>query len=107
MYKNIDKEKVLVLKDLVEYQSGQVISKTLVQNDLVSITVFSFDKNEEIATHKTAGDALVTILDGTAKIIIGDNSYILTSNQSIVMPKDIPHALFAEEKFKMILTVSY
>jgi quercetin dioxygenase-like cupin family protein len=58
--KNIQKAEVLALKDLVNYQPGQVVSKTLVQNDAVSITVFSFDKGEEISTHESGGDALVT-----------------------------------------------
>ncbi len=50
MYKNIEKKKVLELKNLVNYQKGQVVSKSLVQNELVSVTVFSFDKGEEIST---------------------------------------------------------
>ena len=64
MYRNIDKQKKLMLKDLVEYQDGQVVSKTLVQNDLVSMTVFSFDKGEEISSHSAGGDAMVTVLEG-------------------------------------------
>ena len=55
MYKNIEKQKVLQLKDLVEYQDGQVVSRTLVQNDYVSMTLFSFDKDEEISTHAAGG----------------------------------------------------
>lgn len=64
MYKNIEKSTKLELKDLVVYQEGQVVSKTLVQNDLVSMTVFSFDKGEEISTHAAGGDAMVTVLEG-------------------------------------------
>lgn len=60
MYKNIDKQTKLTLKELVEYQEGQVVSKTLVQNDYVSMTIFSFDKGEEISTHAAGGDAMVT-----------------------------------------------
>ena len=70
MYKNIDKQTKLNLKDLVEYQEGQVVSKTLVQNDYVSMTIFSFDKGEEISTHESGGDAFVTCLDGTGEITI-------------------------------------
>ena len=65
MYKNIEKQTKLQLKDLVEYQPGQVISKTLVQNEKVSMTIFSFDKGEEISTHAAGGDAMVTVLEGT------------------------------------------
>ena len=57
MYKNIEKKQVIDLKDLVEYQDGQVVSKTLVQNDYVSVTIFSFDKGEEISTHASGGEA--------------------------------------------------
>lgn len=64
MYKNIEKSTKLELKDLVVYQEGQVVSKTLVQNDLVSMTIFSFDKGEEISTHAAGGDAMVTVLEG-------------------------------------------
>lgn len=66
MYKNIEKRTKLELKDLVVYQEGQVVSKTLVQNDLVSMTIFSFDKGEEISTHAAGGDAMVTVLEGEA-----------------------------------------
>lgn len=61
MYKNINKKEILELKNIVEYQEGQVVSKTLVQNELVSVTVFSFDKGEEISTHAAGGDAMVTV----------------------------------------------
>jgi len=59
MYKNIDKRVKLGLKSLVDYQEGQVVSRTLVQNDLMSMTIFSFDKGEEISTHASGGDAMV------------------------------------------------
>lgn len=71
MYKNIEKQKILKLKEQVEYQKGRVISKTLVQNNTVSVTIFSFDKDEEISTHAAGGDALVTVLEGTGKFTIG------------------------------------
>ena len=62
--KNIAQSEVLTLKDEISYQKGQVVSKTLAQNDAVSITLFSFDKGEEISTHESGGDAFVTCLDG-------------------------------------------
>ena len=68
MYKNIKKTEKLQLKELVDYMPGQVISKTLVQNEKVSMTIFSFDKGEEISTHAAGGDAMVTVLEGTGKI---------------------------------------
>lgn len=107
MYKNIEKEKILELKNMVEYQEGQVVSKTLVQNELVSVTIFSFDKGEEISTHAAGGDAMVTVLEGKGKFTIGGKEHILEAGQTIIMPKDIPHSVFGEEKFKMILVVSF
>lgn len=107
MYKNIEKEKILELKNMVEYQEGQIVSKTLVQNELVSVTIFSFDKGEEISTHAAGGDAMVTVLEGKGKFTIGGKEYILEEGQTIIMPKDIPHSVFGEEKFKMLLVVSF
>ncbi|HOJ48525.1 MAG TPA: cupin domain-containing protein [Bacillota bacterium] len=105
--KNIEPETVLNLSDLVAYQPGQVVSRTLAQNKAVSITLFSFDKGEEISAHKSTGDALVCILDGTADITIGETKHRLIKGQSIVMPAGIPHALEAPEPFKMLLTVVF
>ncbi len=107
MYKNIDKQKSLKLKDLVDYQQGQVVSKTLVQNDCVSMTLFSFDKGEEISTHASGGDAMVTVLEGTGKFTVGGEVFILKEGETLIMPKGIPHAVYGEEPFKMQLTVSF
>lgn len=107
MYKNINKKEILELKNLVEYQDGQVISKTLVQNELVSVTVFSFDKGEEISTHASGGDAMVTVLDGKGRFTISGDVYYLEKGQTIIMPKDVPHAVYGEEQFKMLLVVSF
>ena len=107
MYKNIAKKEKLLLKDLVAYQEGQVVSKTLVQNDLVSVTVFSFDKDEEISTHASGGDAMVTVLEGRGRFTVGGEVFQLTEGETLVMPKDVPHAVYEQERFKMLLTVSF
>lgn len=107
MYKNIEKQVKLQLKDLVDYQEGQVVSKTLVQNDQVSMTIFSFDKGEEISTHAAGGDAMVTVLEGTGRFTVNGEIFILNAGETLIMPKDIPHAVYGEEKFKMQLVVSY
>ncbi|MCM1025462.1 MAG: cupin domain-containing protein [Roseburia sp.] len=107
MYKNIEKQVCLKLKDLVEYQKGQVVSKTLVQNDQVSMTIFSFDKGEEISTHAAGGDAMVTVLEGTGRFTVGGEVFLLKEGDTLIMPKDIPHAVYGEEAFKMQLVVSY
>ena len=107
MYKNIEKQEKLCLKDLVEYKEGQIVSKTLVQNQLVSMTLFSFDKGEEISTHAAGGDAMVTVLEGTGRFTVGGKVFILNAGETLIMPKDIPHAVSGEEKFKMQLVVSF
>lgn len=107
MYKNIEKQAKLKLNDLVEYQEGQVVSKTLVQNEYVSMTIFSFDKGEEISTHAAGGDAMVTVLEGTGRFTVGGEIFILKAGETLIMPKDIPHAVYGEERFKMQLVVSF
>ncbi|MDE6743807.1 MAG: cupin domain-containing protein [Lachnospiraceae bacterium] len=107
MYKNIEKQTKLQLKDQIEYQPGQVVSKTLVQNDKVSMTIFSFDKGEEISTHAAGGDAMVTVLEGNGRFTVGGEVFFLKEGETLIMPKDIPHAVYGEEKFKMQLIVSY
>ena len=105
--KNIDKARVMVLKDQVSYQEGQIVSKTLVQNEAVSITLFAFDKGEEISTHETGGDAFVTCLDGTGEITIDGVKYELHEGESIVMPAKHPHAVYGKEQYKMLLVVVF
>lgn len=105
--KNIDKARVMVLKDQVSYQEGQIVSKTLAQNEAVSITLFAFDKGEEISTHESGGDAFVTCLDGTGEITIDGVKYELHEGESIVMPAKHPHAVYGKEQYKMLLVVVF
>ena len=107
MYKNIEKKVKLQLAAQVDYQPGQVVSKTLVQNDKVSMTIFSFDKGEEISTHAAGGDAMVTVLEGKGRFTVADEVFFLEAGDTLIMPKDIPHAVYGEERFKMQLIVSY
>ena len=107
MYKNIEKQTKLSLAQQVDYQPGQVVSKTLVQNDAVSMTIFSFDKGEEISTHAAGGDAMVTVLEGKGRFTVADQVFYLDAGETLIMPKNIPHAVYGEEKFKMQLIISY
>lgn len=107
LLKNIELAKILRLEDEISYQRGQVVSKTLVQNKNVSLTLFSFDKGEEISTHSSDGDAMVTILDGTARLTVGDEEFVLSKGETIIMPNHVPHAVYGEEQFKMLLTVIF
>ena len=105
--KNLDKSTVLHLKEQIAYQPGQVVSRTLAQNEALSVTLFSFDKGEEISTHESSGDAFVTCLDGVGRITIDGVNYELREGDSIVMPARHPHAVFGQEQFKMLLVVVF
>lgn len=105
--KNIDYQTAVDMAQLVPYQPGQVVSRTLVQNKAVGITLFGFDKGEQISAHESKGDALVMVLDGTADITIGDKVYSVPAGQSIVMPAGVPHAVAAPEQSKMLLIVVF
>lgn len=106
-YKNIDKKAKLELRDQLIYQQGQVVSKTLIQNDAVSVTLFAFEKDEEISTHESGGDAMVTVLEGTGRFTIEGDAFILHEGETIIMPANKPHAVYGEERFKMLLTVVF
>lgn len=107
LIKNIEHKTVLTIKDEVSYQKGQIVSKTLAQNDHHSLTLFAFDKGEEISTHESGGDAMVVALDGVGRITIESTEYILNEGKTIVMPAKKPHAVFAKEQFKMLLIVMF
>ncbi len=77
------------------------------QNASVSMTIFSFDKGEEISTHASGGDAMVTVLEGKGRFTVGGEVFILEEGETLVMPKDVPHAVYGVERFKMQLVVSF
>ena len=105
--KNIEPEKVVNLGGLVQYMDGQVVSRTLAQNSAVSVTLFAFAKGEEIGTHDSEGDAMVTVLEGTGEFTVGGVKHQVKAGEALVMPAKIPHAVYAVEAFKMLLTVVF
>ena len=105
--KNMEHSAVLPLAGQVEYMPGQIVSKTLSQNKHHSLTLFAFEKDEEISSHDSTGDAMILVLDGTGRITIADEVYLVHSGEAIVMPANVPHAVYAEERFKMLLTVLF
>jgi quercetin dioxygenase-like cupin family protein len=107
LIKNIEFSKVIDFESLVQYQEGQVVSRTLSQGKNLSLTLFAFDSGEEISSHSSDGDALVYLLDGQAEIEIGEDTFTMRKGQTIVMPAGIPHALSAQERFKMLLIVVF
>ena len=105
--KNILHETVLSLADQVQVQPGQIVGKTLAQNEYVSITLFAFDKNEEISTHDSDGDAMVTVLEGNGLFVVDGKEHLVKKGETLVMPANKPHRVFAKEMFKMMLTVIF
>jgi quercetin dioxygenase-like cupin family protein len=91
--------------ELVAYQPGAVVSRELVKKKSGSVTVFAFDKDQSLSEHTAPFDALVQILDGTAEITIGGAPHQLGKDEMILMPANVPHALKAIERFKMMLVM--
>lgn len=90
---------------LVEYQEGSVVSKEIIKKETGTVTVFAFDKNEGLSEHTAPFDAMVQVIDGTLELTIDGELFTLTKGNMIIMPANIPHALHAKERFKMVLTM--
>ncbi|MFW9829998.1 MAG: cupin domain-containing protein, partial [Candidatus Thorarchaeota archaeon] len=86
-----------------DYQEGSVVSRTLIDKNEGTVTLFSFDKDQGLSEHTAPFDALVNVIDGKVKITISKKDYILNKGQMIIMPANEPHALKALERFKMML----
>ncbi len=89
----------------VEYSKGSVVSKTLVDKKAGTITLFSFDAGQGLSEHSAPYDAFIQVLDGEAEITIGGKPHLVKANEAILMPADVPHAVRAVKKFKMLLTM--
>lgn len=107
MIKNLEHEKVILLSEEVAALPGQIVSKTLAQNTALSVTLFSFAKGEEIATHESDGDAMVYVLEGEGYFTVGDRSYLVRAGETLVMPAKKPHSVSAKQNFKMFLLVVF
>ena len=106
MIDHLDKSEIFALTDAVEYQTGKIVSKTLVKNERGTVTLMSFDGAQELSTHAAPGDALLIALDGTLDLTIGNERFDIKAGDSIVMPGKIPHGLVIKDKFKMLLIVT-
>ncbi len=100
-----NKPEIQNLSSLVDYQNGSVVSKTLIKKSAGNVTLFAFDKGEGLSEHTAPFDAMVNILDGEAEIIISGEIYVVKKDEMIIMPADEPHALKANKRFKMMLTM--
>lgn len=96
---------VIDLKDIITVEEQQVSSLTLVQRPSLAMTLLSLDQGASIGGHSSPGDAMVHVLSGQTEITIGEDRYIVNAGKSIVMPANVPHALYALEAFQMLLVV--
>lgn len=103
--KNVNFATPTRLEEMIDYQKGKIISCTLAQIPQANVTLFSLYQGEGISSHTAAGDAMVLVLDGEAEVTIGEEVFTVKEGEAIFMPRDIPHALEAREKFKMLLVV--
>lgn len=99
------KNKVLITKDLIDYQQGSVVSREIIKKETGTVTIFAFDKGEGLSKHLAPFDAMVQIIDGMAEITIDETSHVLSEGEMIIMPANIPHALKALKPYKMVLTM--
>ncbi|MCK9593452.1 MAG: cupin domain-containing protein, partial [Methanoregula sp.] len=98
-------EQILNPKDLIVYQEGSVVSRMFVYKKSGTITLFAFDAGEGLSEHTAPYDAIATIIDGEAEISIEQAQFVLREGQMIIMPASKPHALHAQQRFKMMLTM--
>ncbi len=97
--------KTFTYKELVNYQEGSVVSRTILDKDPGTVTVFAFDKGQNLSEHTAPYDALVEVVEGTGMVTIEGKNFELLEGQQIIMPANVPHAVSATEKFKMVLVM--
>jgi len=96
---------IIYPKDIIDYEDNGIVSRQIIKNSSGSITLFAFDKGQQLSEHSTPFDAVVQVIEGRVNIHIKGVSYLLKSCEMIIMPANIPHAVFAVERFKMLLTM--
>lgn len=89
----------------ITYASNSIVSKRVLEKSTGNISLFAFDQGQQLSEHSAPFDAMVQVIEGKAKITIDKNPYLLEEGETIIMPANIPHAVHAEEKFKMLLTM--
>ena len=103
--KEFERAKIFTLSDTIKYAEGAVVSRTVTKRSEGTVTLFAFDKEQGLSEHTTPFDAQVHVIDGTATITIDKKPFVLGKDDIIIMPANIPHAVEATEKFKMVLTM--
>ena len=93
------------LANLIEYQDNSVVSIELMKKQTGTVTLFAFDKGEGLSEHTAPFDAMIQVLDGTLELTLGGQLYTINEGEMIIMPRDVPHALLAQTKLKILLTM--
>lgn len=96
---------VMQLSNLVDYQTGSVVSRTIIKKEKGTLTLFAFDKGEALSEHTAPFDAFVYIVDGEAQVTIENKSYQLLAGEALILPANRPHSVKAIKRFKMLLTM--
>ena len=99
------KSQILTLAEMASYQDAAVVSRQITKADAGNVTLFAFDKDQELSEHTAPFDALLHVLEGEAEIKISGKPYQLKAGAAIIMPADEPHAVRATHRFKMLLTM--
>jgi quercetin dioxygenase-like cupin family protein len=100
-----EKAKIFTFSGSVDYAEGGIVSKTVLKKQTGNISLFAFAKGEALSEHTAPFDAIIQVVEGKGEIIIGGQSHILDSGETIIMPANISHAVKAVENFKMVLTM--
>ena len=98
-------EGIFIAANEVAYSDGSVVSKTIIKKPAGTVTLFAFDKGEELSEHTAPFEALVQVLEGEVQIMIGGVPHLLQAGNAILLPAHVPHAVRATERFKMMLTM--
>lgn len=93
------------LVELIDYQKGSIVSRTLIDKETGTVTLFAFDENQGLSEHTAPFDALVYNLDGEVEVVISGNKILLSKGDMVIMPANEPHSLKAIKQFKMLLTM--
>lgn len=101
----MSKTEAINLKDHIQYSTNSIVSKTIIDKKVSTLTLFAFDAGQGLSEHTAPFDAVVQILDGVAEISIGGEALKVSSGQMVIMPANVPHALNATQRFKMLLTM--
>jgi len=96
---------VMNLSGLIEYQTGSVVSRTLIKKEKGTLTLFAFDNGEALSEHTAPFDAFVYMLDGEASVTVEEKSYKLSAGEALILPANRPHSVKAIQRFKMLLTM--